>query len=88
MTVRLPVRIPRALVCLFAIAAAAVPGTASAGRYYSEAWNSDGQQYYGAFGTWDNDTMYLTDYSNGQHINSEMWFMNRPGLIGDFFLWE
>jgi hypothetical protein len=55
-------------------------GIVSAQRYYSISINSDGAtNLTGAFGTWSNITMYLGDYSNGQHINSEMWFLTTPG---------
>lgn len=62
----------------FCLALVSWPSVALANTYYSYSENTDGQQYLGAFGTWQNSNMYLADYSNGQFIASVLWLYVQP----------
>jgi hypothetical protein len=70
-----------AMLANFTTAAADWPSCSySSGNYrcYANAKNGDGQTYHGAILNQNDANMYLNNYSQGQHINSEMWFYTSP----------
>lgn len=93
---RLRLKFTFTVVCVtlipLAVVATAIPAQAAstqcrliagAIKCYADAVNGDSQAYSGAFMTENNANMSLADYSQSQHINSEMWFITSVSPLKD-----